>query len=222
MLPRRAPRTKTCRSACLRRVCLLTAAATLAVSVTACGSPGGGAQGSRASDYRQALAGAPPPLASLYRQANRLLPGGLNAFDARLKGLRGHPVVVNKWASWCGPCREEFPWFQDLSARLGKRVAFLGVNSNDSSAAAKTFLGEFPVPYPSYSDPARRSPGRSTPRSDSLAPPSTTARAGSSIRGRASTRARPRSPRTSGATRGRQRPTRAPAPDHGQKRIIEA
>jgi thiol-disulfide isomerase/thioredoxin len=136
-------------------VCLLTAAATVAVSVTACGSPGGGAQGSRASDYRQALAGAPPPLASLYRQANRLLPGGLNAFDARLKGLRGHPVVVNKWASWCGPCREEFPWFQDLSARLGKRVAFLGVNSNDSSAAAKTFLGEFPVPYPSYSDPGQ-------------------------------------------------------------------
>ena len=110
-------------------------------------------QGGQAPDYQRALAGAPPALASLYRQANRLLPGGLDAFDARLTGLRGHPVVVNKWASWCGPCREEFPWFQDLSARLGKRVAFLGVDSNDSSAAARTFLGEFPVPYPELQRP---------------------------------------------------------------------
>jgi cytochrome c biogenesis protein CcmG, thiol:disulfide interchange protein DsbE len=123
------------------------------VFVAGCGGSGGAAQGGTVPDYREALAGAPPALASLYRQANGLLPGGLDAFDARLKGLRGHPVVVNKWASWCGPCREEFPWFQDLSAMLGKRVAFLGVDSNDSSAAAKTFLGEFPVPYPSYSDP---------------------------------------------------------------------
>ena len=63
MRPRLARRAKTCRSACLRRVCLLTAAATLAVSVTACGSRGGDAQGSRAPDYRQALAGAPSGLA---------------------------------------------------------------------------------------------------------------------------------------------------------------
>jgi thiol-disulfide isomerase/thioredoxin len=127
---------------------------TLALVAVACGGGSGGdAQGGKAPDYGRALAGAPPPLASLHRQANELLPGGLEAFDARLKDLRGHPVVVNKWASWCGPCREEFPWFQDISAKLGKRVAFLGVNSKDSSAAARTFLGEFPVPYPSYSDP---------------------------------------------------------------------
>ena len=61
--------------------------------------------------------------------------------------------MVNKWASWCGPCREEFPWFQRLSARYGKQVAFLGVDSQDSDDAAGTFLGEFPLPYPSYSDP---------------------------------------------------------------------
>ncbi|HEY7150504.1 MAG TPA: TlpA disulfide reductase family protein, partial [Solirubrobacterales bacterium] len=128
----------------------------LALAVTACGSgPGGEAQSGSPPDYGRALAGAPPPLASLYRQANRLLPGGVEAFDARLEGLRGHPVVVNKWASWCGPCREEFPWFQRLSAKLGRRIAFVGVDSNDSSAAARTFLGELPVPYPSYSDPGQ-------------------------------------------------------------------
>jgi cytochrome c biogenesis protein CcmG/thiol:disulfide interchange protein DsbE len=154
MWARPARRAKRCGFARLRLPCAAVTAAALALSVGACGSGSGGdAQGHKAPDYRRALAGAPPPLASLHRQANRLVPGGVEAFQARLKGLRGHPIVVNKWASWCGPCREEFPWFQDLAATFGKRVAFLGVNSNDSSAAARTFLGEFPVPYPSYSDP---------------------------------------------------------------------
>ena len=61
--------------------------------------------------------------------------------------------MVNVWASWCGPCRFEFPTLQKLSARYGKRVAFLGVNSQDSDDAASTFLDEAPVPYPSYTDP---------------------------------------------------------------------
>ncbi len=130
------------------------ALAALALGLAGCGS-GSGAdpEGGKAPDYGRALAGAPPPLARLYDQANQLLPGGVAAFERRLEELRGHPVVVNKWASWCGPCREEFPWFQELSAKLGKRIAFLGVDSNDSSAAARAFLSEFPVPYPSYSDP---------------------------------------------------------------------
>ena len=71
----------------------------------------------------------------------------------RIAALRGYPVVANVWASWCGPCRFEFPILQKLSARYGKRVAFLGVNSEDSDDAAKTFLAEAPVPYPSYTDP---------------------------------------------------------------------
>jgi cytochrome c biogenesis protein CcmG/thiol:disulfide interchange protein DsbE len=106
-----------------------------------------------APDYEQALAGSPAPLERLHEQGNRLLDGGAEAFEARLARLRGYPVVVNKWASWCGPCRFEFPFFQRLSARLGKRVAFLGVDSDDSEAAARTFLEQYPVPYPSFSDP---------------------------------------------------------------------
>ena len=61
-------------------------------------------------------------------------------------------MVVNKWASWCAPCRAEFPYFQRLSQSLGRRVAFVGVNSNDSDSDAKDFLRQFPVSYPSYSD----------------------------------------------------------------------
>ena len=104
-------------------------------------------------DYQAALKGAPPKLAALYEQGNELLDGGVPAFEERLDGLRGYPVVVNKWASWCGPCRAEFPWFQSLSAKLGDQVAFVGVNSNDGSETAADFLDQFPVPYPSYVDP---------------------------------------------------------------------
>ena len=60
--------------------------------------------------------------------------------------------MVNVWASWCGPCRAEFPSLQKLSARYGKRVAFLGLNSQDSDDAAATFLAEAPLSYPSYTD----------------------------------------------------------------------
>jgi len=113
----------------------------------------GAGQGGEHPDYAKALAGAPPPLAALYEQANQLLPGGTDAYEARIAALRGHPVVVNFWASWCGPCRFEFPMFQQLSARYGKRVAFLAVDSEDDEAEARRFLEEDPVPYPSYSDP---------------------------------------------------------------------
>jgi cytochrome c biogenesis protein CcmG/thiol:disulfide interchange protein DsbE len=118
-----------------------------------CGGSGEGGSGGSHPNYAKALAGAPAPLAALYKQENELLPGGGEAFEKRIAELRGHPIVVNVWASWCVPCREEFPVLQKLSARYGKEVAFLGINSEDSSDAAATFLREEPVPYPSYTDP---------------------------------------------------------------------
>ncbi len=56
------------------------------------------------------------------------------------QGLKGYPVVVNKWASWCPPCRAEFPYFQSQAIKRGKEVAFLGVDGNDNDADAKEFL----------------------------------------------------------------------------------
>ena len=128
------------------------ATAVIALGLSACGSSGGGST-TKAPDYRQALAGAPKPLAELYAKGDRLVSGGTGAFERELTALRGHPVVVSVWASWCEPCRQEFPYLQRLSARYGKRVAFIGVDTNDDDAAARTLLGEFPVPYPSYTDP---------------------------------------------------------------------
>jgi thiol-disulfide isomerase/thioredoxin len=121
-----------------------------------CGSGEGGDRGGSHPDYAKALAGSPAPLAALHAQANDLLPGGGDAYEERLRRLRGFPVVVNVWASWCGPCREEFPVLQRLSARYGRRVAFLGVDSEDSNDAAATFLREAPLPYPSYTDQDRK------------------------------------------------------------------
>jgi cytochrome c biogenesis protein CcmG, thiol:disulfide interchange protein DsbE len=125
----------------------------IALAIAGCGSSSGGDYGGEHPDYTQALAGSPAPLAVLHRQANRLLSGGRDAYEGRIAALRGYPAVVNVWASWCGPCRLEFTHFQRAAADYGKRVAFLGIDSEDSDDAAGTFLAEAPVPYPSYTDP---------------------------------------------------------------------
>jgi cytochrome c biogenesis protein CcmG/thiol:disulfide interchange protein DsbE len=106
------------------------------------------------AQVQKELAGAPAPLAKLHAQGSRLLGGGPAAFKDRLAALKGHPVVVNKWASWCGPCRAEFPDFQKASVKYGKRVAFLGVDGNDNHGDATKFLKQYPIPYPSYEDPS--------------------------------------------------------------------
>jgi thiol-disulfide isomerase/thioredoxin len=124
-----------------------------ALGALGCGSSEGGNYGGEHPDYAKALAGSPAPLAALHKQANQLLPGGVDAYQQRIDSLAGYPIVVNVWASWCGPCRFEFPTLQKLSAAFGKQVAFLGVDKQDSDDAAQTFLKEAPLSYPSYTDP---------------------------------------------------------------------
>jgi cytochrome c biogenesis protein CcmG/thiol:disulfide interchange protein DsbE len=118
-------------------------AAGLALLVAACGGEPEAVPAGRAD---------PQALERLRSDANRPLDGGAVAFRSRLASLRGHPVVVNQWASWCGPCQYEFPFFARLARRYGDRVAFLGVDSKDSRAGAR-FLARHPVPFPHYFDP---------------------------------------------------------------------
>jgi cytochrome oxidase Cu insertion factor (SCO1/SenC/PrrC family)/thiol-disulfide isomerase/thioredoxin len=97
----------------------------------------------------RALVGSPKPLAALHRQSGQLL-GTESSLAVRLRALRGYPVVLNAWASWCAPCRSEFGLFASASARYGRGVAFLGADTDDSGGDAQSFLAQHPVSYPSY------------------------------------------------------------------------
>jgi cytochrome c biogenesis protein CcmG/thiol:disulfide interchange protein DsbE len=133
----------------------LIAASAAAATLVGCGSVAHNAAPSPAA-LAADLAGSPAPLAALHGQANQLLGGGAGALRSRLRALRGYPVVVTQWASWCTPCQAEFPYFQALSAKLGRRVAFVGNDASDTTGGAKGWLRRFPVSFPSYRDPSGR------------------------------------------------------------------
>lgn len=125
----------------------------LATVAGGCGSSETESAGPPESEIRAAFAGAPAPLRELHAQANELLGGGPDAFEKRLRALRGHPVVVNKWGSWCDPCRRELPHFQSQAVEHAKRVAFLGVDAGpDPRPDAEALLEKIPLTYPSYVD----------------------------------------------------------------------
>lgn len=70
----------------------------------------------------------------------------------------GDVLVINVWADWCDPCRREQPQLVRLADRYeGDGVRFLGINYQDDRHAAKAWIKEFDVPYPSLFDPSGRS-----------------------------------------------------------------
>jgi cytochrome oxidase Cu insertion factor (SCO1/SenC/PrrC family)/thiol-disulfide isomerase/thioredoxin len=108
-----------------------------------------------AAAVRAQLTGSPPALAALHAQASRLLDGE-PALAARIRALRGYPIVINAWGSWCAPCRAEFGLFATASAAYGRRVAFIGADVSDNSGDAQAFLAQHPVSYPSYQMPTQQ------------------------------------------------------------------
>lgn len=140
------------------RLTIAPALATAALVVAGCGgSDDEGSAAPASNDARSAAAaprikGLPKALAANRAQANEILEEG--TLEAKLNELEGHPVVVNQWASWCEPCRAEFPYFRAAAESRARDVAFLGIDMQDDRGAAESFLAQLPVPYPSIFDPS--------------------------------------------------------------------
>lgn len=108
-----------------------------------------------ASAYGFTIGDSPVGAERLSRPAPRLRGEALDGGFLDLSSYRGNIVVINLWASWCGPCRAEQPELQRLWNQYRDRgVQFLGLNVRDTRAAAKAFREEFHVSYPSFFDPS--------------------------------------------------------------------
>jgi thiol-disulfide isomerase/thioredoxin len=94
----------------------------------------------------------PPDGAEIDRLPQLRLPCLTPGPDVDLSALGGRPVLVNLWASWCGPCREEMPVLQAPYERYGGDVQFLGVDTKDATEPAAAFLAEVGVTYPQVVD----------------------------------------------------------------------
>jgi cytochrome c biogenesis protein CcmG/thiol:disulfide interchange protein DsbE len=95
-------------------------------------------------------AGALPP------RLEHALGASLRREKLALSDLRGTPIVLNLWASWCTPCREEAPRLQAAWAGLGRRgVLFLGLDIQDLRGDAQDFIDRYGATYPSVREPGR-------------------------------------------------------------------
>ena len=111
-------------------------------SATAQGAPGGGFVAGDGSSVIPVAERQPAPAVS-----GETLQGE----QLTLADLPG-PVVVNFWASWCGPCVKEAPALRNVARAYEGRVSFVGVNVKDGAAAARSFERNLRVPYPSWHD----------------------------------------------------------------------
>ena len=81
--------------------------------------------------------------------------------DLALESLRGKTVVLNFWASWCGPCRDEMPLLQQASERWRSRnVVFVGIDIDDLRSDARSFLERYGVTYVNVYDGKSSTVGR--------------------------------------------------------------
>lgn len=73
--------------------------------------------------------------------------------NEHLSTLRGKPVVINFWASWCPPCTEELPYFERLAQMYGQKVTIVTVDWNEQPGVADSYLHEHHIDLPVMTDP---------------------------------------------------------------------
>ena len=116
----------------------------LALVVGACAGASGGKASSSPSDSgaKAGAAGSPP-----------LLQRTPSQFQSDLASLKGRVVIVNFWASWCGPCKSEMPALEQVSkVYAGKPVTLIGVDSSDVRDHADQLLTNLKITYPTVYD----------------------------------------------------------------------
>jgi thiol-disulfide isomerase/thioredoxin len=100
-----------------------------------------------------ALSGKDAPDVALKLVANAPAGGG----DVSMSGLRGHPVLLDFWATWCGPCRAEAPVVDRIAQRYRDQgLAVVGVNTSDQDGNAAPFASRHHLTYPIAYDEGQR------------------------------------------------------------------
>lgn len=106
------------------------------------------------------LAKAPANAAKTLPDAPAFTLTGLQG-DVTLQSLKGKTVLVDFWASWCGPCRQSFPWMNDMQKRYGgKGLAIVAVNLDKDREFADEFLAEVPASFTVAFDPSGKTAER--------------------------------------------------------------
>jgi len=95
----------------------------------------------------------PNPVASLPSSPTALPQMSFDQFKQMIGGLEGKPVLVNFWASWCGPCKQEAPVLAQMAKQYAGKVQFVGVDVADQPAAARAYIEKYGWTYPSVADP---------------------------------------------------------------------
>lgn len=90
----------------------------------------------------------PAPSTLVGRVAPELTIATLDGRELNLASFRGTPLVVNFWASWCVPCKQEAPVLNAAAREHEGRVQFVGVDIQDSDSAARAYQADIQAPYP--------------------------------------------------------------------------
>lgn len=69
--------------------------------------------------------------------------------DVHLASFKGKPLLINMWATWCGPCKAEVPWFSELAEKYKDRgFTVVGISTDDTAEQIKAFAAEYGANYP--------------------------------------------------------------------------
>jgi thiol-disulfide isomerase/thioredoxin len=99
---------------------------------------------------RVEAAGPPFACSPLAKSANlNFMLKDLDNTDVKLSAFQGKVILLNLWATWCGPCKIEIPWFVDLQTRYGNEgLQVLGISIDDTLAALKPYAEQYQMNYP--------------------------------------------------------------------------